>query len=71
MPSGVKCTVSNCTFWDSGNRCVADSIQVEVDKHATPAFDAEFAVLGAHHQDHAQTSSTTCCFTFRPRVESE
>lgn len=70
MPAGVKCTVSNCTFWDEGNQCGADAIQVEIDKHATKFFDTEFAVLGEDHQDKASSSSTTCCETFKPKNAS-
>lgn len=67
MPAGVLCTVSNCTFWDKGNKCTADSIQVEVDKHAAIDFDTEFATIGEGHTDRASDSSTTCCYTFKPR----
>lgn len=68
MPAGVKCTVSNCNFWDEGNLCGADSIQVEIDKHSSKISDTEFAILGEEHHDQAAHSSTTCCYTFKPRT---
>lgn len=70
MPEGVKCTVSNCTFWDEGNLCAADSIVVDIDKHAV-SFDTEFASFEGEHQDMAVNASTTCCNTFKPRSENQ
>lgn len=66
MPNGVKCSVSNCTFWKEGNKCNADQIQVDLDQHAS--FYAEFASESfVDHQDEASESSVTCCQTFRKR----
>ncbi|WP_309123415.1 DUF1540 domain-containing protein [Paenibacillus sp.] len=65
----VKCSVSNCAFYKEGNRCGADSIMIDVDKHARMDFNAEFAgeSFDTEHQDDAKTSSTTCCHTFKPK----
>lgn len=68
MPEGVKCTVSNCTFWDAGNLCVADTIVVDIDKNAKN-FDTEFASFEGDHRDFASNASTTCCNTFKPRSD--
>lgn len=50
MLPGVKCTVSNCKYWKSGERCDAPSIEVNVDGGG-PA---------------AQQSRNTNCHTFKP-----
>ncbi|WP_166243757.1 DUF1540 domain-containing protein [Paenibacillus turpanensis] len=68
MPQ-VKCAVSNCEYYAEGNRCNADMIMIEIDKHADKTFDAEFAGEGfdSDHQDVAKNASTTCCHTFKPK----
>ncbi|NGQ97291.1 DUF1540 domain-containing protein [Brevibacillus sp. SYP-B805] len=66
----VKCSVSNCEYWAEGNDCVADTIMVEIDKHAKANFRTEFAdefAYDSEHQDTAATSSNTCCHTFKPK----
>ncbi|ALS27319.1 DUF1540 domain-containing protein [Paenibacillus cisolokensis] len=65
MPKGVLCTVANCTFWGEGNKCNADSILIDLDKHASENYDSEFAK--ELHQEIAEESSATCCHTFRPK----
>lgn len=69
MPDGVKCSVSNCTFWAQGNNCHADQIMIDVDKHAHQRLDTEFAEgeLGANHKDKAEDASVTCCHTFKAK----
>lgn len=68
MPKGVACSVSNCTFWNQGNRCGADEIAVEIDEHSTVNLNEEFGEEGFRdHQDYAKASSVTCCLTFRPQ----
>ena len=66
----VKCVVDSCTYWGKGDVCKADSIMVK----ASPAAEAsglyEFAgELGGEGRKarKADTSSETCCETFRPR----
>lgn len=67
MPQGVACSVSNCTFWDKGNRCAADEIVIEIDAHSKVNVNEEFGKEGFDgHKDHAESSSGTCCLTFRP-----
>ena len=63
----VKCSVSNCVYYEEGNNCGADLIMVEVDKHAGKLFREEFAgeTFDTGHKDEAMTSSATCCHTFR------
>ncbi|WP_080840506.1 DUF1540 domain-containing protein [Cohnella massiliensis] len=71
MPNGVLCSVSNCSFWNEGNRCGAQEIAIEIDAHARlNAESEEFAdEFGEEHQDTARTSAVTCCLTFKPKSE--
>lgn len=69
MPE-VKCSVSNCVYWDDGNVCTAPAIMVEIDQHARRQFDAEIAAevgYDSKHRDYAASSAETCCHTFKPR----
>ncbi|MFC5703635.1 DUF1540 domain-containing protein [Cohnella faecalis] len=67
MPNGVACSVSNCAFWDQGNRCGAKEIVIEIDEHSRSRWNEEFGEEGfGEHQDHASASSVTCCLTFKP-----
>ncbi|MCG7407829.1 DUF1540 domain-containing protein [Paenibacillus sp. ACRRX] len=64
----VRCSVANCHFWGQGNLCQAESIQIDIDAHATKRISEEYAAdLGELHQDQAATSSVTCCHTFKPK----
>ncbi|QQE75597.1 DUF1540 domain-containing protein [Brevibacillus composti] len=66
----VKCSVANCEYWSEGNNCNADMIMVEIDAHAEANFKEEFAGEHGHdsqHKDKANTSSQTCCQTFKPK----
>jgi hypothetical protein len=67
MPNGVACSVSNCSYWDQGNRCGAQEITIEVDSHAQKHWNEEFADEFYSHRDSAPTSSVTCCLTFQPK----
>jgi hypothetical protein len=67
MPIGVVCSVSNCSFWDQGNRCGAKEIAVEIDSHANNHWNEEFSDEFFLHEDIAPTSSVTCCLTFQPK----
>jgi hypothetical protein len=70
MPQ-VKCSVANCEYWAQGNLCSADEIMVEIDAHANADYKTEFASENDQHQDHASTSSETCCLTFKPKKSSK
>lgn len=65
----VACAVANCEYWKKGNKCGADMIMIEVDKHANANFDAEFAGEGfdTEHQDVAAEVKSTCCHTFKQK----
>lgn len=68
MQVEVKCSVSNCEYWASGNNCVANSILVSVDKHADANLKEEFGMMGGEHQDSASNSADTCCHTFKQKA---
>lgn len=69
MPKGVACSVSNCAFWDKGNRCGAEEIAIEIDAHARADWNEEFADESfAGHRDKAASSKSTCCLTFKPNA---
>lgn len=77
MPQ-VNCSVSNCTFWEQGNKCAAEEILVEIDAHARQNLSVEFAGeygggddTDTHHKDKASTSSETCCLTFKPKKSAQ
>ncbi|MEX1030523.1 MAG: DUF1540 domain-containing protein [Paenibacillaceae bacterium] len=66
MPN-VTCSVANCEYWATDNKCGADMIMIDIDAHATKKFNTEFAGEGfdTEHQDHTNSSSNTCCHTFK------
>ena len=73
MPQ-VNCSVSNCQFWDMGNKCAAEEILVEIDAHAKQNLDVEYAGeygggddTYTSHKDRASSSNDTCCLTFKPK----
>jgi hypothetical protein len=69
MPQGVKCSVSNCTYWAQGNNCSATAIMVDVDSHAGANYREEIGEIGVSstHKDQASSSSETCCHTFKAK----
>lgn len=68
MPQ-VICSVSNCHYWEENNRCGADAIMIEVDRHADKTFHAEFSGEGfdTAHRDQAENAAATCCHTFKAK----
>ena len=68
MPQ-VNCSISNCYFYKQGNLCGADAIMIDSDHHAHKRFNEEYAGedFRSEHQDSAESSSMTCCQTFRPK----
>lgn len=66
----VKCSVSNCTYWGDKNVCQADLIMIDIDSHASRDYKAEFAgeSFDTAHRDVAESSSATCCHTFKPKA---
>lgn len=66
MPN-VTCSVANCEYWKTDNKCGADMIMIEIDAHSSKKFNEEFAGEGfdTEHRDHANQASKTCCHTFK------
>lgn len=68
MPRDVKCTVSSCEYWTSGNGCSAKEIQVDNSFKGTPYV--EVGELGGNLDAEARTSSQTECRTMKPKSKS-
>lgn len=70
MPE-VRCSVANCQYWATDNKCQAVSIMIDIDQHANADYTNEFAAdpgsISAEHRDHASTIQNTCCHTFQPK----
>lgn len=68
MPQ-VKCSVSNCEYWETENNCNANMIMIDIDQHQNAKYKAEFAgeSFDSEHQDSAVRASNTCCHTFKPK----
>ena len=68
MPQ-VSCSVANCEYWETNNKCGADMIMIDIDEHAKKKYDAEFAGEGfdTEHQARATSNANTCCHTFKAR----
>lgn len=60
MPK-IKCSVNNCFYWDKGNICGADAI--EVAKNFAGSFDIEAGTIG----EETGNSNETKCVTFKPK----
>ncbi|NLM96625.1 MAG: DUF1540 domain-containing protein [Halanaerobiaceae bacterium] len=56
----IKCTVDNCAYWDSGNICIADGIEVSRNFFGDDRMEA--AAFGAD----PIMSNQTRCVTFKP-----
>ena len=71
MPNGVSCAVNSCTFWDEGNRCNADSIQIQTDYAALIRQNSEFASELGYEIPEVRHSIDTCCQTYRVKDEDD
>lgn len=69
----VNCSVSNCKFWEEGNKCIAESILIDIDDHADRDYALETGTLidDDRHRDYAASVSNTCCHTFTPKKIDE
>jgi len=56
----IKCTVDNCYYWDSGNICAADAIEIAKNFFGDDKMEAGY--LGAEPAKSNQTK----CVTFKP-----
>ncbi|AEI46172.1 DUF1540 domain-containing protein [Paenibacillus mucilaginosus] len=66
----VKCSISNCEYWESGNNCSAEVIMIEVNAHADkPGTQSKDGLeYDSRHQDQASGVIDTCCQTFEERT---
>lgn len=65
MPENVRCTVSNCVYWDKGNWCAAEAILITTDDKSHVHDDK--MEIGALSETLASTSTQTNCKTFEPK----
>ncbi|HHZ19648.1 MAG TPA: DUF1540 domain-containing protein [Firmicutes bacterium] len=63
----VRCNVDSCEYWDKGNLCGADGIEVD-NTQAMANLDMEVGELGAGANEAAR-SEETCCRTYKPKAE--
>lgn len=63
----VKCSVDSCEYWDKGNFCGADGIQVD-NNMGSAGTSMEIGSIGSVGAD-ANTSAGTCCQTFKPKSQ--
>ena len=68
----VFCTISNCHYWDEGNRCGADRILITADAVSDRYPDEVDAqdlsmIVDEVGTTPASSGMDTCCKTFRPR----
>lgn len=68
MPENVRCTVSNCVYWDKGNLCGADMILITTDDKVKLHDDK--MEIGTLTETLASTSTQTNCKTFEPKDTS-
>jgi hypothetical protein len=70
MPE-VRCSVANCEYWATDNKCKAASIMIDIDHHANADYTDEFAAdpgsISLEHKDHASNVQSTCCHTFKSK----
>ena len=67
MPENVRCTVNECTYWEQGDRCIAESILIALEHHAKRRDDG--MEIGALSETATVTSTATNCQTFKPREQ--
>ncbi len=63
----IHCTVSNCHYYGSGNKCHANEIVVVGDRFGHEQADnVDATQASTFPQTPAQTCMETCCKTFVP-----
>lgn len=64
----IHCIVSNCHYWEQGNRCTANEIVVTSDKFGDTQPDSIDATQASTLQPTSASSCMdTCCKTFVER----
>ena len=64
MDNRIKCSVSNCVYWQKGNDCTAQQILVTSDANASSVHDVSLLSSATPQAGH---SSDTCCKTFKDK----
>lgn len=69
MSPVVKCIVSDCTFWEKGEKCSAEKIQISFGSDAKDAFYAELSEELTKKKSKAQAvvAENTLCHTFKAK----
>ena len=67
MPE-VKCTVSNCEYWDQGNVCAAD--QILITAGSTAGKDKHGSGAGRMGHTPVQMAEDCFCWTFTARQDA-
>lgn len=57
----VKCNINNCAYWQQGNMCTADQIQV-----STVDCGADMEIGSFEEPARSNSSHQTQCVSFRP-----
>lgn len=67
MSPEVKCVVSNCTYWEKGEKCSADKIQISFGERSSDAFYAELSeeLTRKKPKSQAVVPENTLCHTFK------
>lgn len=64
----IHCSVNNCHYWASGNKCVAKEILVVNDAYGAQQPDSMDANMAQQiSATPADTCMETCCKTFVPK----
>lgn len=63
--SNIYCSISNCHYWDKGNKCAANQIMVTADDLGELEPDSMDALEHAEFdQTPVESCMETCCKTF-------
>lgn len=75
MSPEVKCRVSDCMHWESGDLCKAEKIQISVGQVVSgkDAFYVEFAkdLMPEDNEQVAQKMENTLCHTYVSREKAK
>ncbi len=57
----IKCSVDSCHYWDKGNICGADAIEVASN------FAGNTDIEAGTFENNSSTSNETQCVTYKPK----
>jgi hypothetical protein len=69
MSPEVKCAVSNCTYWETGEKCSANNIQITFGGRSSDSFYTELSEELTKKKPKAQAvvAENTLCNTFKAK----